>query len=213
LCSTTSPDQVELQGNVVELAFHNGVKHIVKVSALGTDRDADQNLLRWHAVTEDQIRDYKMHFTFLRPHFFMQNLFEFADAIRDGVFKSPLKAKISMVDVEDVATVAFKALTVPGHENKFYTVTGPEAISFDDIAHKMSTRLGKKIRHEQISYDEAKAEMSEHMPEWQVEDAIKQYKFFNANLAGFVSATLEDVAGHKARSFDQFLEDNLSMFQ
>jgi len=58
-----------------------------------------------------------------------------------------------MIDARDIAAVAVAALTTPGHEDKIYTLTGPEALTFDDVASNLSRQSGMQIRHVRVSVD------------------------------------------------------------
>ena len=72
--------------------------------------------------------------TFLRPNSFMQNVVTFmSETIRaEGAFYSASgEAKISHVDVRDIAAVAVHALTGGNHEGNAYTLTGPEALTYE----------------------------------------------------------------------------------
>ena len=108
LLSTVSPEQVQIQGNVVKAAIATSQPYIVKVSGLGTRLDSYVDSGRWHAETEQQIVESGLTYTFLRPLFFFQNLsFMLNSARSQGIIRSGVgDAKIAMVDVEDIANVA-----------------------------------------------------------------------------------------------------------
>ena len=109
-----------------------GVKHIVKLSVLGTAPDSPVSLLRWHAEIEEHIRKSGINYTFLHPHFFMENLLANAESVKkDGALYSPLgETKVSPVSIRDVVAVAATILREGGHVGKTYTLTGPEALSY-----------------------------------------------------------------------------------
>ena len=76
-------------------------------------------------------------YTILRPVFFMQNLLTM---VRDGAIATAARdGRLAMVDTRDIASVAASALTSCDHEGQTYTLTGPEAHSFDDIAGILSS--------------------------------------------------------------------------
>jgi uncharacterized protein YbjT (DUF2867 family) len=92
-----------------------------------------------------------MTFTILRPSYFMQNvLWCLKDIKSEGVFYSSLPAtyKHSHVDVRDNAAVAVAALTEVGHEGKVYRITGPEALTYPEVAEILSDAIGKKVRYD-----------------------------------------------------------------
>lgn len=67
-------------------------------------------------------------------------------ALQDGVIYDSLgDAKLSMVDEVDVAEVAALCLTELHHDSKTYVLTGPEALSFYDIAEHLSKAFGAAI--------------------------------------------------------------------
>src|SRR5262249_56464091 len=102
---------------------------------------------RWHAQREGHIADAGLPWTSLHPPFFMQNLLRSAAAIAaQGVLVASMQAgQIAMVDAYDVAAVAVAALTSDGHVGKTYTITGPEALSFQEVAQKLAAAIGRSV--------------------------------------------------------------------
>ena len=152
LISPLHPRQVEWQGNCVEVARRAGAVHIVKLSGLGTAPDSPLCSGRWHAQTERHIADAGLPFTYLQPPFFMQNLLRSAAVIAaQGVLVASMQAgKIAMVDACDVAAVAVAALTSDGHVGKTYTITGPEALSFHEVAQKLAAAAGRPVTYQDV---------------------------------------------------------------
>ena len=216
LLSATSPDSPVLQGKLVRLAKSAGVKHIVKGSVRGADVNADFNIGRWHGLTEADIRDSGIPYTFLQPHSFLQNLLFDADSIRqDGkIYGMQGDGKIPMVDARDIAAVGVASLLEEGHENKSYVLTGPEAISYHDIVRELSSALGKEIKYiKQTPEEGRKAMISGGMPEWLVDDMVKLNKRYAANEDMDVSPDVENVLGHKAHSLEEFINDYINLFK
>jgi uncharacterized protein YbjT (DUF2867 family) len=143
-------NQAELELNAVEAAKSVGVRHIIKQSVIGAEDD--YSLAHIHRAVERAIETSGMPWTFLRPNSFMQNTVTFmAPTIRtEGAFYSASGgARISHVDVRDLAAVAIRALTEPGHEGAIYQLSGPEALSYDEMAEELSRTLGRVIRQHQ----------------------------------------------------------------
>ena len=85
LVSPVHPRQRELQGNLARAAAAAGRPLLLKISGLGTALDSYVDSGRWHAEIEADVRVLGLPFTFLRPHFFMQNLaFQLGGARRDA---------------------------------------------------------------------------------------------------------------------------------
>ena len=120
-------NQSELERNAVEAAKAVSVRHIVKQSVMGADEES-YSWRKVHRPVEKAIESSGLGWTFLRPNSFMQNVVTFmGQTIKsEGVFYSASgEARISHVDVRDIAAVAVKSLTESGHEGKAYTLTGP----------------------------------------------------------------------------------------
>jgi uncharacterized protein YbjT (DUF2867 family) len=215
LLSSGDPSQVELQRNALDAARRAGVKHVVKMSALGADPNSPVGLSRWHAQTEDELKKSGLAWTILQPHFFMQNLAMMAATIKtQGTLYAPLKdGKIAMVDARDIAAVAVRTLTEPGHEGKTYIVTGPEAISFQELAQQLGTVLGKPVKYVDIPLEDARKGMQgAGMPEWFVNDLCGMYGFFATGGGAWVADTVSTVGKVQPRTFQQFAKDHAQLF-
>ena len=216
LISPLDPRQVELQGNFVEAARRAGAVHIVKLSGLGTALDS---LLRsgwWHAQTEQHIADAGLPFTHLHPPFFMQNLLRSAATIAaQGVLVSAMHAgKIAMVDACDVAAVAVAALTSDGHVGKTYTITGPEALSFQEVAKKLAAATGKRVTYQDVSLDTMRQELvATGIPPWLVEVRMEFAAALRDGSAAAVTDTVQAVTGQPPLTFDAFAREHAALFR
>jgi uncharacterized protein YbjT (DUF2867 family) len=162
LLSPVSPNAVELEGNAIRAAQQAGVQHVVKFSMIGAGLESTVPLARWHRQSEQQLERSGMAWTHIRPNDLMgYNTALLMPSIdKDGAFYDSLgDARISMVAEQDVAAVAAKALTEPGHEEKTYVLTGSEALSFYDVAAVLSAALEKPVRYVPISRDQAREAM------------------------------------------------------
>jgi uncharacterized protein YbjT (DUF2867 family) len=215
LVSPPSLDQVRSQIAFVDAAKAMGVKHIVKLSALGTAPDSPVGLLRWHAEVEEHIRKSGLKYTFLHPHFFMENLLANAGLVKkDGVIYSPLgDVAISPVSVQDIAAVAAKTLTEGVHSGKTYTLTGPEAVTYSDIAWTLGGVIGKPVRYEQVPFDAALQGMVKAgYPDWLAADMIRLMQTWAEGRGGLVSVYVERLTGHKPLSIREFFARHKSLF-
>jgi len=122
LISGNVPHQDELELNVVREAKKAGVRHIVQNSVWGAESEAF-SFAKVHRPVEREIEASGVAYTFLRPNGYMQNMSSFyAQTIKtQGAFYLPAgEARISHIDVRDIASVAAKVLTETGHEGKAY---------------------------------------------------------------------------------------------
>lgn len=215
LLSAASQRQVQQQQNAIEAAKAAGVKHIIKVSALGTSLSAPTQLGRMHALTEAEIKKAGFAWTFLHPHSFMQNFFSNSGSIRraSAFYARHGKGKYSPVDARDIAQAAARVLTGEGHEGKTYVITGPEAVSMKDVARTLELLLDKEIRFIPISSEASREyRKSLGMPDWLAQDLAELDKQFVNGQAGEISPHFEELTGRRATSLRQFIEDHYKMF-
>jgi uncharacterized protein YbjT (DUF2867 family) len=220
LLAPAAPNAEELESNLVNEAKKTGVRYIVKQSVLGADEDADVEIMRQHRKSEKIIEESGIPYTFLRPNEFMQNFINFhGHSIKNNnAFYLPLEnARVSVVDVRDIAAVAVKALTENGdnkHNNKTYLITGPEALSYHQMAELLSNATGKKISYVSISEEEARAAMKEMgMEDWLINTILELANYFKRGHASQVSSAVEEVTGKKPLSFSQFANDYAQLFR
>jgi uncharacterized protein YbjT (DUF2867 family) len=211
------PDAPDLASNAVIEAKKAGIRHIVKQSVMGADLEADVDTMRLHRQVEEIIEQSGIPFTFLRPNEFMQNFINFHSPSIKGnnAFYIPLEdAKVSLVDVRDIAAVAVKSLIDEDkHKNKTYLITGPEALSYHQVAEVLSNATGRKISYVNISEEEAKAAMKEiGMSDWLINTVSELSDYFRKGKASEVSSAVEEVTGRKPISFSQFARDHAEAF-
>lgn len=204
----------EISAEIIEQAKKAKVRHIVKQSAFGADREPRITMNKMHRQVEKVIESSGINYTFLRPMSFMQNYLGFSNSIKtQGAFYVPLgDSKTSFVDTRDIAAVGVTALTNNGYENKAYDITGPAAISNYEIADILSKETGRKIAYVDISDGDARRGMKDlGMDEWMVEVLMELYGFQKAGYASMVSPNVEEVTGRKS-TFTQFVRDNIEAF-
>ena len=118
-----------------------------------------------------------------------------------------------MVDVRDVADVARKVLTSEGNRGKTYLLTGPESISFHDVATGLSKALGKEVSYVDVPPEAApEAMIGMGMPEWIADGFVELFEGFSQGFADSTTSNVEDLTGHPARSFETFARDYAAVF-
>jgi uncharacterized protein YbjT (DUF2867 family) len=152
LISSADPGLVQTQCSFIDSAKEAGVRHIVKFSGMGCWKDAEFRFARMHAEIEDFLEQSGLAWTHLRPSTFMSDYFREVPSISaDGVLALPMAdARISPVDSEDIAKVAVSLLHSDGHEGKRYELTGPEALTVNQVAAAISAAIGKPVRYVDI---------------------------------------------------------------
>lgn len=134
----------------VQAAEAAGCRHVVYVSVFGADRAK----FIPHYKVEQALMASSMTWTLLRCSFFMQNLHRVISthgtdiAERGELFIPAGRGLTSFIDARDAAEVAVLALTDPAaHRNTVHHLTGPAALSMDQVAAELTAALGFPVRY------------------------------------------------------------------
>jgi uncharacterized protein YbjT (DUF2867 family) len=132
---------------LIEACKRANIKHILFLSVQG----ADTASFIPHAKIEKIIRNSGITYTFVRPAYFMQNLSTTlqTDIVQNNrIFLPAGKARFNWIDVEDIGLAIARILeNLALHENKIYTITGPENLNFGQAAAYLSEVLQRKITY------------------------------------------------------------------
>jgi uncharacterized protein YbjT (DUF2867 family) len=197
------------------VAHQSGVRHIVKLSQLHADANAPERFLRYHGVVEAAIRSSGLTFTFLRPNLYMQGLLNFRRSIQtqSAFFAAAGDARISAVDVRDLADLAVAALTSSRHDNQAYALTGPNALTFADMAHLLSQAVGRTITFVDIPPEAMRAALADlGFPAWQADGLLEEFAMYRRGEAAGVESGMRDALGRPARAFAAFARDYAPLF-
>lgn len=215
LLTSSSERAEDQQSNFVDLARRSGVQHIVKLSQWAASPDSPVRFLRYHAAIERKIRESAMAYTFLRPNLFMQGLLAFKETIigQGRFFATIGSARVSAIDVRDIASAAVAALVEEGHEGQIYHLTGPEALSHREMAEKLSAALGRQIDFVDVPPNAMREALIEAgLPAWQADGLIEDYAHYSRGEAAEVTTGVQDATGRLPRTFDDFARDYAQAF-
>jgi uncharacterized protein YbjT (DUF2867 family) len=214
---TASSERAEAQQRAfVDAARQEGVRQLVKLSQWAADRNSPVRFLRSHAAGEAAIRDSGMAYTFLRPNLFMQGLLGFRSTIAamGRFFAAAGNAKISVVDVRDIAAAAAAALIERGHEGKVHDLTGSAALTHAEMAAQLSSALGREVAFVDVSPEVMRAELLRAgFPEWQADGLIEDYAHYRRGEASEVTLGVKDATGMSPRTFAEFARDYAPAFR
>jgi uncharacterized protein YbjT (DUF2867 family) len=201
---------VELEGNMVDACGAAGVRHVVLNSALGAG-DYPKSFPSWHRRVEDKLSASGLGYTILRPNSFMQNILTYyAPSIRaQGAFYAAMgNARTSFIDVRDVAAVAARTLTSPGHACKTYELNGPEALTYGEVAEKITRASGRNVQYVDIPAAQQKeAMLDQRLPDWLVTALLDLQAYYTGGKGGEVDDVVSTILGRAPRTMDQFLAD------
>ena len=216
LISSSAPDMLEVQSNFIDAARKAGVKHVVKLSGIMPELDSPFRFARMHGEIEKRLEASGLAFTHLRAGEFMPAYFRQVPVItaKSAMFLPMEDARIASIDVGDIAEIAAKVLTSPGHEGKTYPLTGPAALTMAEVAEKLSAATGKTIRYVNVPPEAARqAQLAAGMPPY-LADAL--FELFAERHNGKEAKVWPDTAallGRKPTSFDEFARRNAAVFQ
>jgi uncharacterized protein YbjT (DUF2867 family) len=213
---TNSTERAEAQQLAfVDAARQSSVKHIVKLSQFAADAHSPVRFLRYHAAVEAAIQASGMTYTFLRPNLFMQGLLNFRSTIasQNAFYAAIDNAKVSVVDVRDIADVAVAALTEAGHEEKIYDLTGSQALTHTEMAEYLSAALKRQIAFVDVPPEQMREAMVGFgMPAWQADGLMEDYAHYRRNEAAAIASGIEDATGKAPRQFKDFARDCATAF-
>jgi uncharacterized protein YbjT (DUF2867 family) len=215
LLNPCSPQLEQPLRNFVDAAKRARVKHIVSLSQFGTNARASGRHLRYHAAVEYHIMKSRIPCTFLHPNLFMQSLLCFRSIIssQGALYSSVGTAKVSAIDVRDVAAVAVATLTQSIHEGKTYELTGPEALSYAEMASQLSQALGKTIKHIDVPpHNTLQTLLDLGVPAWRADALMDGYDHYRRGEAAAVTTTVYDVIQREPTGFSQFAGDYAHQF-
>lgn len=204
------------QVGFLEAASRVGIQRLVNLSQHGADPNSSNRFQRYHAEVEAALQSSDLVWTILRPNLFMQGLLAVRESIRRrGNFALAAgEARISAVDIRDIAEVTVAVLTEPGHEHRIYDLTGPQALTHDEMAHELTRGLGRSVAYIDIPPEAMRsALLSFGFPEWQADGLVEEFEVYRRGEAAAVSDDVATITGHPPRSFAEFVKDYASAFR
>jgi uncharacterized protein YbjT (DUF2867 family) len=148
----------------------------------------------------------------------MQNSLWSADSIkRDGaIYNATGSGSAGHVDAQDTGSVAAAALTEPidRHAGEIYLVTGPERLTFADIAERFSRVLGRSVRHVDVPVAAYKDTMIREagMPEWQAQGVVELEVRCRVGDFSAVTDAVERVGKRRPTTFEEFIRRHAAAF-
>ena len=211
----SSPQSEQQLRNFVDAAKDARVKHIVQLSRFGADAGSPGRSRRCHAAVEYHILKSRIPYTFLRPNLFMQSLLGFRSVMsfQGALYAPAAAAKVSVVDARDVAAVAAATLTQSTHEGKIYELTGPEALSYSEMAGQLSQAFGKLIKYVDVPPQAMLQNLLDlGIPAWRADGLMEDYDHYRRGEAAAVTATVYDITQREPTRFSQFAADYAHQF-
>ena len=217
LACPSMPQITESQLRLLRVAKAAGVKRVVQLSGVGANAEmCCARMLRWYGEAENAIAATGLEVTRLRPTIQMQMLLEFAPGIiQHGQIAGPFRStRWTWVDARDVAAVAVAALRDPAHAEKTYVITGAEALSYHEVAERLSAVLDREIRYTDITANEARGWLqAKGVPPVMIEAKLELWDACASNLINVApTSVVSEVTGREPRSLEDFAKDYRAQF-
>lgn len=215
LTGRDNPQAVAQGLRVLAAARQAGVRHVVRLSALGARADSPIALMREHAEVDAALRTSGMAWTLIQPHLYLQNLLRAADAVRrDGVLAAPMgQHALPLVDTRDVAAAAAAILRDAGtHAGRTHVLTGPAQVDYAEVAATLGRAAGRAVSYEAVSPSRFEQRLrAAGMPDWRAFDlAHIASAYTEADHA--VRPDLGELLGRAPRTLARFAADHADVF-
>ncbi|CAK4761539.1 unnamed protein product [Aphanomyces euteiches] len=206
----------EIQVAAVDAFAKAGVKHVVYTSLQGLDKSLFAVKTK-HESTEVAIKASKINYTILRNGlYFENNIGTIGGAVKTGQWFSAAKdGKVSLISRDDLARAAATALASDSSDNVTYELTGPEALSVDEIVAQISETVEKPIQVIQVSVSDLPKGIAAAtgLPSFVADIFASLDASIAAGVAGDVTDDYEKLTGVKAQTHREWLAANKSFLQ
>jgi uncharacterized protein YbjT (DUF2867 family) len=197
-----------------DLCVAAGVKHLVKMSSMEAMATAQTPIPRAHWAVEEYIRASGLQWTMVKPNFFMQNLLASARSIKEqGKFSLPMGGGTTgMADARDIGAVCAEVLTGKGHAGKSYEITGPEVLTFDQVAERFSEVLDRKIEYVPMPMEQFRERMTNVLKPWHLNAVCQLFQEIADIGLDHTTDTFRQLTGREPISLKRFIQDHAALF-
>jgi NAD(P)H dehydrogenase (quinone) len=198
----------ELHRVAIDAAVRAGVKHIAYTSYVNADVNEDSTIAVDHRRTERILEESGVAWTMLRNHIYANGLVDQAiQIVRDGGFVTHTPdARVAYVTREDCAAAAAAVLVTPGHENRAYNITGPDAIGPRELVALTSEISGKSVTLVVLSEAAYRQRLADSgMPGASIDGTISFAAELDSAYLREPSTAVADLTGRPATSVRQLL--------
>ena len=207
---------MSLEKQLVDSAKQAGANRIVKMSSIEATPDATSPIPRLHLESEEYIQQSGLDWTMVKPNFYMQNLLASAATIKDQgkIFLPMGEGKTGMIDTTDVGKVLAKVLSEDGHESMNHEITGPEILSFFEVAEIFTQGLGKQVDYVDVPLAAYKETLGQFLTnQWHLDAVIDLFKGIADGGIEEKTDTYSNLMGESPKSLSQFVSENSFIFK
>lgn len=209
ICPNVNPDEISIGKGAITAARDAGVEQFVFHSVLHPQTEAMMH--HWNKLrVEEALFESGLAYTILQPASYMQNVLGGWQAIVErGVYAVPysVEARMSMVDLEDVAQAASVVLTEHDHLGATYELAGPEVLTQTQVAEILSKHLRRPVRAEQVTIEAwTRQAQASRMGEYQIGTLVKMFHYYDRHGFWGNPRTLSHLLGRTPTKFEAFVE-------
>ena len=204
-------DPSTLMRAFITRALESGVRRFVLLSSSAIPDGAPGI-----GAVERTLREQAPQWAVLKPSWFMQNFLNLQHAHggslrREGIVVTSTGAgRVGFVDTDDIAEVGVRALADEVSHDAAHVITGPEALSYDDVAAILSRVSGRSLKHVRVDDDESRRRMiATGMPEPYADLLVRLDAAIRGGAEDRVTDTVERVTGRPPRSLEAFARANV----
>ncbi|MEI8268112.1 MAG: NmrA family NAD(P)-binding protein [Betaproteobacteria bacterium] len=181
ICPRMSPSELQIGRHLIAAGIAAGLEHFVFHSLVHAQCDA-MGHHRDKRLVEEALLESPLPYTFMQPTMYMQNLLQDWGEVREkGVWRLPysMHARMSLVDLEDVAEAAARVLTEPGWDGGAFELCSGERLTRVQMCEAIAAALGRDVRAQSYPVEEWKPLGARSRTPWQVERVAAMFGHYD----------------------------------
>jgi uncharacterized protein YbjT (DUF2867 family) len=215
LLTPNGPQQLEHERAVLDAAAAARVERVVKLSAISADPGSAASFLASQGRAEALLARSGLPATVLRPNFYMSNVLAAAETVRaEGrIYGAFGDGRLAMIHPRDLGESAAAALTGPGHAGRTIVLSGPEAVSFSQVAERLTAVLERPVAYVDVPPEAMRGALAgAGLPDWLATGIVEIQLQGRAGIGERTTEEVERLTGHPPRGLDEYLRENAAAF-
>jgi uncharacterized protein YbjT (DUF2867 family) len=218
-----SKNRIQQGKNLLQCCSKGGVSHVVLLSVVGAD-DSNVKTAREFLELEKAVKEHSHGHCIVRHTMFEQGLYLLSEEIRnDRMISTPWKsdARCSLLNLRDLLRFISYGLakeqktnTIRLAKKELFKLTGPQILTANDVADRMSKVLNEKIGYEMVDRQRMKQCLQKkQMNEAVIESILDQFELINEGKQNLISQDEKQQTGKDASSFEHWIQENQNRFK
>jgi NAD(P)H dehydrogenase (quinone) len=213
----TSDRQVRDEIALIDAAIGADVPYLVNLSVGGAGGAHPANVVQWHTEIDAYLATTGVASTVVRPTTFTDSMLKLAaNDVRSGAWGGTAGAgRVALIDSRDVAAVSAVILTEgpQRHAGKIYDISGPVAVTMDEVAGYLSAALGTVVEYHARTEAQQRAVLeTAGLPGLLVDVLLGVDAITRDNVYAVPSPTAFDLTGHAPGSVKDWVDEHVSLF-